>query len=1498
MKTRLEDNISTKMHLNRQKCQRVKTPHGKSDKSNSSVLRLAMLSKGKVCLGSAFLAVVLPSFLFVSTAQATTSGAPLQFATEANEPNPFLLAEAEAGTTPAANQAGGTTVDNLNSAPSPVIPSSSSTLSNPDNSPNNFPNNSTNLEKVYPTPLGQGSQQTQPTALPSGITAKEIKLDIAPAGDPRAQADGRSTIKLRGTLTDEKGQPILGDVVITLTTSAGKFVGADQSRDASGFQVIARDGEFTATLQADIKPQQVRVRAAVDKIRVQNSSPFSYRTDQLDPRIVGPRADEPFPQQNDTTILNRTIDSPLEAYTQVEFVTFLRPSLATGIINLRIGAGGTDYWGSFGDFLNPRNIDDGTTVDFKASVFATGKVGEWLFTGAFNSYRPINQDCEGRNRLFGSIQFCEQQYPVYGDSSTMTPTTPSIDSVYARFERTPSIPGAEPDYLMWGDYNTEEFSRISQLYTATTRQLHGLKLNYNFGPLQVTGMYANNIEGFQRDTFVPNGTSGNYFLSRRLLVPGSETVYVEAEEINRPGTVVERQPLYRDLDYEIDYDRGTLLFRRPILATDLNPFGTTLVRRVVVSYQNEGGQDSSLYAGRVQYNFSNDLERKSFLAGSYLREDQGDNDFELYGADFLVSLGNVGRIVGEIARSNSDLLTGESVNGNAYRLEANVNFGERILGEGYYRAVEPNFVNNATTSFSPGQTRYGASMLARATETTSFRLSYDFEENYGTAPGRVVDFFDLFDPQPLSRPGERVSNELRTFRAGVLQRFGTNRLSPEASVEYVNREREDRVNNTLSGDANQLVSRLKVPLGESLLFQAQNELNIDGNDPLYPNRTTLGLDWRAYQGVTFRLAHQFYDSSELLQGNSITTFDTILDHKFSENTAITGRYSLLSAYNGLQGQGAVGLNNRWVIAPGLRMSLGYEYIFKNLFNATAAGPRYEQYYTVGQTASSLGLFSGSVYSLGLEYTDNPNFQASTRFEYRNGDESNNLVISAAAAGKITPALTGLVRYQQAGEANVFLPTSSSIGDSAGVRFQDLGDTSNLRIGLAYRDPTNDQFNALLKYEWRQNFDSIPENQLIGSTVTGHVFSLEGIYAPNWRWEFFGKFALRNGVTFSGGDRFDGTAQLAQARATYRLGYRTDLAVEGRWIGQNSNNNNGYTEYGLAVESGYYLTPDLRLAAGYSFGSVDVNADRDFSGYRSEGGFYVNISLKLNELLGGFGLQKPVPRQQQESTVQPVSASPPTNPFPTNPGSDSNTQPAPLTPNLNQTQQSGVFGTEAAPVPLNQTQNQLQQSGIFGTNSTPVPLNQPQQSGITGTNSAPVPLNQPQQSGITGTNSAPVPLNQPQQSGITGTELQAVPLNPNPNQPQQSEIPGTGLEKVPSLNQNKKEQSANPGTELQLQTAPLNQNQKLKQSAIFGTQLAMETQFSLPQLQPSTEANQHTRLVNKLKQQPKKPEGLQRFQLIKLLTQQTQASDSVQNQSLSAGSIQGVEERSKDVQIEK
>lgn len=1051
-----------------------------------------------------------------------------------------------------------------------------------------------------------------PASIQVSVRQTALRLEIAPIGDPRVAADGRSTITLQGRITDENGQLLSEDTLVTLTASAGKFVGADQDPDQPGFQVMARGGQFTAQLQSSLEAQRVRIRAAIEGVREDN---------------LGAGRGKPTPT---TFSLLPTPESVIETYTQVEFITNLRPSLVSGVIDFRIGPGGTNFWGRRADFLNPDRIDNGTQVDFKAAVFGTGRIGEWLFTGAYNSVRNLNETCDGITRLFRGPQFCEKQYPVYGDSSTVDYITPSIDSVYLRFERTSPF-GKEPDYVMWGDYNTLELARESQLYSGVTRLLHGFKGNYNLGNLQVTGIYSGNIDGYQRDTIQPNGTSGYYFLSRRRLVPGSEVIFLETEEANRPGTVLSRKLLNRGIDYEIDYDRGTLMFRQPILATEFAFFdspetalegspafvGSTLVvRRIVTSYQYEGaegGGDTRLYGGRLQYNFSQAFQLESWIGATYLRQDQGLQDFELYGVDFRFPLGTDGQIVGEYARSYDSF---RDASGSAYRLEAHGRILPGFTGRAYYRSVDERFSNDSTLSFTPGQTRYGAAIAYSLTRTTTFRAGYDFEENFGISPGVRTDLLDLFNPGPVAPLGTPVNNTLETISAGILQEFGRGSVS----VDFVQRNREDRVSDLFTGSASQLVSRLGLPVTDALTFRAQNELSFGNNDVLYPNRTTVGLDWRAYPGVTVRLAHQFFDGG-ILGNDSVTSLDTILSHNIGKNTTLTGRYSVIGAFNEVVGQGAVGINHRWVVAPGLRVNLGYEHTFSNNNIPTAAGVRFLQPYAIGQTAASLALLGGDVYSVGIEYTDNPDFKASGRFEHRTGAGNNNTVFSLAGAGKLSPALTVLARYEQANFANQLI--------------EGLKDTANLRIGLAYRNPNSDRWNALMRYEYRKNPSTIPETLLFGSGTgsTEHVFAGEAIFAPSWRWEFYGKGAMRYSNTdLANNFSNSSTIFLSQLRAAYRLNYRMDLAVEGRWIGQNSPS---YNETAFAVETGYYLTPDLRLALGYSFGSAD---DRDFTGYRSQGGVYFGVTFKINELFGGFGRQRVVPPQEQQLPTRPVATS--------------------------------------------------------------------------------------------------------------------------------------------------------------------------------------------------------------------------------------------------------------------
>jgi hypothetical protein len=985
--------------------------------------------------------------------------------------------------------------------------------------------------------------------------------------ESRVPADGRSLLTVEGQLLDENGNNSKRDGVVTLYSTAGEFAGVDKDRDQPGFQVPVVKGAFSAPLRAGLIAQNVQIRA---------------------------------------TIMS------LEASTQVQFETNLRSSIATGLLDLRVGARGTDYYRSFTDFL-PIDRNNSTEVRLRGQGFGTGRIGDWSITGAVNSDRPLNKVCNTSDRLFrdtSSTQSCEDLYPVYGDTSKVEALTPSRDSVYVKLESSVGVAGKTPNSILWGDYNTTEFANPSQQFTTTSRNLHGAKLNYNLGNLLVSGFYGDNLQGFQRDNIAPDGTSGFYFLSQRLLLGGTESLSVETAEIDRPGNVIKVEPLARGLDYEIDYDRGTVLLSRPLLRTAVGENGNLLVRRLIATYQYANGSSSNIIGSRAQFNFNRTSDKESWLAGSYTKETQGIRDFSIFGVDGLISLGNSSNIVAEYAKSTNNSGLGSTIDGSAFRVEGQFKFSDTTQSRAYLRSSEAGFSNNATTSFVPGQTRYGADLTTRLGSGTSLRIQADREENRGVAPIAISGLTNFLTPSiPITG---QVDNDLTTITAGIQQRFGNNAT---IDLDYVNRSRQDRlalIPGQSDVSSNQIRTRVGIPLGNNLTLRGQNEINLSNQqDVVYPNRTAVGVDWAVYPGINLRVSQNYISSTQFGDSN-YTSLDFDSAYNLTNSTKITGRYSL----SPFQSIGSVGFQQGFVLSPGLKLDLNYEKVFGGITNITGAGQQFAQPVASGQVAASLTTTGGDTYGIGVNYTDNANFQANARYELRNTNISTSSLISAGATGKLGSDLTALFRFQQSGAANQLL------------RDAPIGDTTNLRLGLALRNPAVDQWNALFSYQYRKNPALLPTS-ILTSTGTGsedHTLSLDAIYAPSWQWEFAGKYALRNATSyldqsFSAGN----TIGISQLRATYRLGYNWDLTGDVRWLNQFAS---GRSETGASLEAGYYLTPNLRLSGGYSLGAAD-----DPNGTRTGGGLYAGVTLKLNDLFGGFGQQQLAPLQQQESKIK-------------------------------------------------------------------------------------------------------------------------------------------------------------------------------------------------------------------------------------------------------------------------
>jgi hypothetical protein len=985
--------------------------------------------------------------------------------------------------------------------------------------------------------------------------------------ESRVPADGRSLVTVEGQLLDENGNNSKRDGVVTLYTTAGEFAGVDKDRDQPGFQVPVIQGYFSAPLRSSLTAQSVQIRASIIS---------------------------------------------LEATTQVQFETNLRSSITTGLVDLRVGARGTDYYRSFTEFLPP-DRNNNTEVRLRGQGFGTGRIGDWSITSALNSDRPLNKVCNTSDRLFrdtSSTQSCEDLYPVYGDTSKVEALTPSRDSVYVKLESSAGVAGSTPNSLLWGDYNTTEFANRSQQFTTTSRNLHGAKLNYNVGNLLVSGFYGDNLQGFQRDNIAPDGTSGTYFLSQRLLLGGTESLSVETEEIERPGTVVKVESLARGLDYEIDYDRGTVLLRSPLLRTAVGDNGNLLVRRLIATYQYASGSSSNIFGSRAQFNFNRNSGQESWLAGSYTKETQGIRDFSIFGADALISLGNSSNVIAEYARSTNNAGLGGSVDGSAFRLEGQFKFSDSTQSRAYLRSSEAGFSNNATTSFVPGQTRYGADLTTRIGSNTSLRLQADREENRGTPPIAITGLTNFLTPSiPVTG---QVDNDLTTLTAGIQQRFANNAT---VDLDYVNRSRQDRLAvlpSQADVSSHQIRTRVGIPLGNNLTLRGQNEINLSNQqDVVYPNRTALGIDWAVYPGINLRLSQNYISSAQFGDSN-YTSLDFDSTYNLTNSTKVIGRYSL----SPFQSIGSVGLQQGFVLSPGLKLDLNYERVIGGITNVTGAGQQFAQPVASGQTASSLTTTGGDTYGIGFNYTDNANFQANARYELRSTNISSSSLISAGATGKIGSDLTALFRYQQSGAANQLL------------RDAPLGDTVNLKLGLALRNPAVDQWNALLSYQYRKNPALLPAS-ILTATGTGsedHTLSLDAIYAPGWQWEFAGKYALRNATSYLDQNLSAGnTIGISQLRATYRLGYNWDLTGDVRWLSQFAS---GRNETGASLEAGYYFTPNLRLSGGYSLGAAD-----DPNGSRTGGGLYAGVTLKLNDLFGGFGQQQLSPVQQQESKIK-------------------------------------------------------------------------------------------------------------------------------------------------------------------------------------------------------------------------------------------------------------------------
>jgi uncharacterized repeat protein (TIGR01451 family) len=408
--------------------------------------------------------------------------------------------------------------------------------------------------------------------------------------------------------------------------------------------------------------------------------------------------------------------------------------------------------------------DDKDLVDGRVALYAKGRVrGKWLMTLAYDSDKK-----EDETRFGGAID-PDAYYTVYADRSERRFDAASVRKLYLKLER-PQF------YALFGDYETgidePELARY-------VRAFNGVKAEYRSDRVSATAFAADSPNRHRHDELQGNGLSGPYALSARNLLANSERVWIEVRDRLRSDRIVERRLLSRHVDYDIDYQAGTLRFREPILSRSsaLDP------QFVVADYEVDGIAGRTVNAGgRASWRSK---DRKIQVAATAISDSDGTARTRLAGADVRYRPDLSTEIRAEVAVSDHESKAGPAApsagTATAWQVEAE-HHGSRLDLLAYAREREAGFGLGQTNAGENGTRKFGLDARARLGDTWSLLGSAWHEDYLGSDARRIAarTLVEYRRPDFSARAGLTFADDRladgRTARSTLLNFGATKRL--------------------------------------------------------------------------------------------------------------------------------------------------------------------------------------------------------------------------------------------------------------------------------------------------------------------------------------------------------------------------------------------------------------------------------------------------------------------------------------------------------------------------------------------------------------------------------------------------------------------------------------------------------------------------------------------------------------------------------------------------
>jgi uncharacterized repeat protein (TIGR01451 family) len=785
----------------------------------------------------------------------------------------------------------------------------------------------------------------------------------------------------------------------------------------------------------------------------------------------------------------------------------------------------------------------GAAPDAFASLTAKGRLDDRTSLTLTYDTRRLDAGRDAFARTADPLE--EAQYPILGDASTQRAEASSRYALSAKVQR-------DFDWVALGDVTTTEFASGLEL-GAYRRSLSGAAARVTTGGLVVQGFGSSTAQAVRQMQLRGEGVSGPYTLALGI-VAGTDHVVVETRAIDNAQRVVSRQELTRFVDYQIDYDNGTLLLKQPLPATDAYGNPTYIVATFEA---NGGGARSTVWGARASWDAARALSRASTdtlrIGTLFVQDGQTAGSQHLAGVDVRAAWRGWLDVGGELTQSRNPDSSGVAAAAHgAVKL-----LGDALTLRGAWMQIGNGFANPANLMLQSGSSDMTVGARARL-GATELRLEHD-QQRFGAAD--------------VSR-GRTLAGIIQTLPAKV--KIESNVVGDNYSTSTAN----DR---STAGE----MKVTWMPLAKLDLFTDAHHRFSSTGTSVQPDFVGAGATYRVMPGISLEARHREVTLPNDSGGYGITNLG--VRSRLGEHSEAWSSYQIAGA-NGAYNAAIVGLNNQLRFANGFTV------------NATAERREGVGHASIADPVRALPFLQNeedyTALGLGTEFLPSQKpYRLSARGEYRDGTLRSVRMLDAAGDVSFARSLALLQRtgYTQTTQSQ---PTES------------MSRKMSTMWGLAFRPIGGDALNALAKVQYVNALNPLTAGVLASRGEEARtITALETVWSPMPVFELATRYAARRTSALI--PQLDGSTTSQQSTADY-VGNRVNVEItpwlaaraEARLLMEHSSNT---TRWDMAPQLAFSRA-GLEAAVGYRVGNL---RDPDFS-VNGGAGWFLTFCAKITE----------------------------------------------------------------------------------------------------------------------------------------------------------------------------------------------------------------------------------------------------------------------------------------------